>query len=271
MNLSEWIEMSADLEADGLEIYGAFLDSYEDAYIRKIRSTIEAKGMAVPMFCCTHDLVNPDSEIRAMEIESQKKDILTAAALGCKTCRVLSGQRHPSVSIDAGIDTVVSVIRSLLPMARKLNIKLALENHYKDSGWDYPEFAQKEAVFLRIVDSINDEFFGVQYDPANAIVAGSDHIEFFQKVKNRLVSMHASDRNLVPGHTLDELPADGNLGTDPILRHGEVGQGLSDYPRIFSILKEIKYDGWISIEDGENGMDEMKRSIDYLKKIRACL
>lgn len=96
---------------------------------------------------------------------------------------------------------------------------------------------------VSIVNAIDDEFFGVQYDPSNAIMAGSDHIEFLQRIKNRLVSMHAVDRNTVPGHTLDELPEDGDLGVDPILRHGEVGKGLSDYPRIFAILAEINYRG----------------------------
>ncbi len=268
MNLSEWIEMSVQLEAEGLEMYGPFLDSYEEAYLQKIRSAVESKGMIIPMYCCTHDLVNPDPEIWVKQIEAQRKDLQAAATLGCGTCRVLSGQRHPEVSKDDGIASVVSAIQSLLPLAHELNIKLAMENHYKDSSWNYPEFAQKEDVFLRIVNAIDDEFFGVQYDPANAIVAGSDHIEFLQQVKNRLVSLHAADRNIVPGHTLDELPEDGNLGVEPILRHGEVGKGLSDYPRIFAILAEINYQGWISIEDGENGMDEMKRSIDFLKGMR---
>jgi sugar phosphate isomerase/epimerase len=144
-----------------------------------------------------------------------------------------------------------------------------MENHYKDGTWQYPEFAQKQEIFLRIVESIEDPDFGVQYDPSNAIVAGYDPIEFLQQVKERVVSMHASDRYLLPGHALEELAeTDGELGYSPILKHGEVGKGLNDYKRIFSILAEINYQGWISIEDGENGMDEMKRSIEFLKKMR---
>jgi sugar phosphate isomerase/epimerase len=37
---------------------------------------------------------------------------------------------------------------------------------------------------------------------------------------------------------------------------------------IFSILKETQFQGWVSIEDGMNGMDEMKESMLFLKMMR---
>jgi sugar phosphate isomerase/epimerase len=81
--------------------------------------------------------------------------------------------------------------------------------------------------------------------------------------------MHASDRYLVPGTSLAELrQSDGTLGYSPNLRHGVTGQGLNDYDQIFSILSAAGYDGWVSIEDGMNGMDEMKASVDFLKRMR---
>jgi sugar phosphate isomerase/epimerase len=82
--------------------------------------------------------------------------------------------------------------------------------------------------------------------------------------------MHASDRYLVPGTSLEELrQSDGTLGYSPNLLHGVTGEGLNDYDQIFSILAGAGYDGWVSIEDGMNGMDEMKASIDFLKRMRA--
>ncbi|RKY71862.1 MAG: sugar phosphate isomerase/epimerase, partial [Candidatus Latescibacterota bacterium] len=43
---------------------------------------------------------------------------------------------------------------------------------------------------------------------------------------------------------------------------------LNDYDKIFSILKEVNFQGWISIEDGMNGMEEMKESMLFLKRMR---
>jgi sugar phosphate isomerase/epimerase len=81
--------------------------------------------------------------------------------------------------------------------------------------------------------------------------------------------MHASDRYLEPGATLDELrQADGSLGYSPKLKHGETGKGLNDYDTIFRTLAGVGFVGWISVEDGMNGTDELRRSVEFLKRKR---
>jgi sugar phosphate isomerase/epimerase len=110
----------------------------------------------------------------------------------------------------------------------------------------------------------------VQFDPSNAIVAGDDPIALLRAVAARVVSMHASDRYLAEGSTLDDLRQnDGTLGYSPNLRHGVTGKGLNDYHAIFRILAEHDYQGWVSIEDGMNGMDEMAESLAFLRRISA--
>lgn len=198
--------------------------------------------------------------------------IRVAARLGGPgaSCRVLSGQRHPGVSIEQGLAWAAESIGSLLPLAHELGVTLAIENHYKDGFWRYPEFAQKREVFLALVDRIDDRVaFGVQYDPSNAIVAGDDPVDLLEQVVDRVVTMQASDRSLTPGTSLADLrSSDGTLGYSPALQHGVIGQGLNDYPRIFSTLVEHGYDGWISIEDGVNGMPDLIASVEYLRDAR---
>jgi hypothetical protein len=50
------------------------------------------------------------------------------------------------------------------------------------------------------------------------------------------------------------------------LRHGEIGKGLNDYDAIFSELKRKGFDGWISIEDGVDGMEQLERSVAFLRR-----
>ena len=108
MSLFDWIAMSAELRAEGLEIYAGFLQSYEENYLRKVRQAVEKIGLCIPMFCCSPDFTNPDSAVRAREMNLQQKNMEAAAFLGCQTCRVLSGQRHTAVQIEEGITYVVS-------------------------------------------------------------------------------------------------------------------------------------------------------------------
>jgi sugar phosphate isomerase/epimerase len=273
MTVFEWIDRSRSLGAEGLEMYERFFTSLDDSYIDSVGAAIHDAGYAMPMLCCSPDFTNPDPDGRKRAVEFEVQMIRITRRLGGprSCCRVLSGQRYPEVSIEQGLEWVVDCIEQVLPVAREYDVVLGLENHYKDGFWQYPEFAQKQEVFLRLLDAIPDRtHFGVQYDPSNAIVAGDDPVDLLRRVVDRVVSMHASDRYLEPGTTLDELrQGDGTLGYSPNLRHGVTGQGLNDYDQIFSILAAVGYNGWVSIEDGMNGMDEMKESVDFLKRMRA--
>jgi sugar phosphate isomerase/epimerase len=272
MSVFDWIEMARPLGAEGLEMYEGFFTSLDDAYIDSVGEAIAATGCAMPMLCCSPDFTNPDPDARRRAFDHEAEMIRVTRRLGGPraACRILSGQRYPDVPRAQGIEWVVESINALLPIAREYDVVLAMENHYKDGYWLWPEFAQKMDVFLEIVGAIDDRtHFGVQYDPSNAIVAGDDPIELLERVKDRVVTMHASDRYLEPGATLDDLrQTDGTIGYFAKLKHGVTGKGLNDYDRIFAILKSVDYQGWISIEDGMNGMGEMKESIDFLKRMR---
>lgn len=271
MSVFDWIEMAADLPVDGLELYDGFLTRFDEAYLDKVRLALQQRGLDMPMWCTSPDFTQPDVDARRREVERQKRMIDATAFLRGGFCRVLSGQRRPEVSRRQGVKWVVECIRELLAYAGGKKVMLAMENHYKDNYWQQPEFAQQRDVFLEIVEQIDSPWFGVQYDPSNAILAGDDPIQLLERVKHRVVTMHASDRFLKPGHTLDELrKAEDAVGYAAILSHGVVGRGLNDYPSIFRILREVGYDGWVSIEDGVNGLEEIRASADFLRPLMAA-
>ncbi len=268
MSVFDWIGMAADLPIEGLELYDGFLESFDEVYLERVRSALERKPLEMPMLCCSPDFTQPDAGDRRRQVERERRMIDVTFRLGGKFCRVLSGQRRPEVSRAQGVRWVVECITELLDHAAKRNVVLAMENHYKDNYWTHPELAQQRDVFLEIVNQIDTPWFGVQYDPSNAILAGEDPIELLQQVKCRVVTMHASDRFLKPSHSLDELRrVEDSAGYAAVLSHGVVGQGLNDYPRIFQILREAGFEGWISIEDGLGGLEEIRASADFLRPL----
>lgn len=273
MSVFDWIAMARSLDADGLEMYDGFFTSLDNAYLDRLSEALQKANFAMPMLCCSPDFTNPDPDGRKRAVDREAELIRVTRKLGGPraVCRVLSGQRYPEVSRRQGLDWVVECIEQVLPVAREHDIVLGLENHYKDGFWKYPEFAQKQDVFLELVHAIKDrDHFGVQYDPSNALVAGDDPIALLRAVADRVVSMHASDRFLAEGTTLDALrQTDGTLGYSPNLRHGVTGKGLNDYDAIFQILADHYYSGWVSIEDGMNGMDEMAESLAFLRAMSA--
>ena len=271
MSVFDWIEMAKQLDADGLEMYTGFFTSFEDGYLDCVGEAIHNASFSMPMLCCSPDFTAPDSSKRKREIERQAHMIRITKRLGGAraVCRVLSGQRYPEVAWEQGKEWVLQAFTELIPVAKEHNVVLGMENHYKDGFWNYPEFAQKMDRFLGIVESVFErDYFGVQFDPSNAIVAGDDPIELLRHVAARVVSMHASDRYLAEGTSIEELrQTNGTLGYSPNLRHGVTGKGMNDYHTIFQILAQHNYRGWVSIEDGMNGMEEMAESLAFLREM----
>jgi len=254
MTVFEWIDMARGLDADGLEMYELFFTSLDPVYLDSVGDAIRSAGFAMPMLCCSPDFTQPDPDARRRAVDHEARMIEVTRRLGGPgaVCRVLSGQRYPEVGREQGLDWVAECIGALLPVARENEVVLGLENHFKDGFWHYPEFAQQQDVFLDLLERIPERrYFGVQYDPSNAIVAGDDPVELLRRVADRVVSMHASDRFLTPSGEL---------------HHGVTGKGLNDYDAIFRILADAGYSGWISIEDGMNGIDEMRQSLAFLRE-----
>jgi sugar phosphate isomerase/epimerase len=270
MSFVQWIHDAAALGGEGVEHYDGFFRSFAEKDVAPVLRAMEDTRQITAMLCFSPDFTHPDPAERARQVQRQKDAIDLTVRLGARFCRTLSGQRVPGLNRDEGINRTVEGIERSLEYAEKRGVVLCLENHYKDGTWRYPEFAQPEDIFLEILDRIQSPSLGVQYDPSNATVGGYDPIRFLEKVKHRVVTMHASDRYLEPGATLDALKAqDGSAGYAAALKHGETGTGMNDFDTIFQVLADVKFNGWISIEDGMNGLDEIRRSADFLKRKRA--
>jgi sugar phosphate isomerase/epimerase len=273
MSLRQWIDIAASLKVDGVELYFDFLDLKDAGTWPATRRMIEEAGLVMPMLCVSPDFTHPDAAFRRQQVDRQKQMIDMTATLGGQYCRVLSGQRRPEVSRNDGIRYAADSIKACLPHARERGVTLILENHYKDNYWTYPEFAQKTDVFCELVDQIHDPDFGVNYDPSNTILAGEDPLVLLEKVKERVVTMHASDRYLATGTIEDLRKEEDSVGYAKRLRHGEIGKGMNDYDAIFSTLKGAGFGvessrtpAWISIEDGVDGLEQLQRSVHFLRE-----
>lgn len=268
MTVFDWIALARrelkPLGVTGLEMYPGFLQSFEPGYLSEVRAALDEAGFAMPMLCASPDFTAPDPAHRQAEIEKEREMIHVSAALGGTTCRILSGQRRPEVGREQGIAWVVACIEALLPHAEARGVTLTMENHFKDNYWEFPEFAQKMDRFCEIVERVESPWFGVNFDPSNTLLAGEDYLALLERVRHRVVTMHASDRRPLPGAVI--IGAEEGITDYTQLIHGEIGTGLIDFDAIFAILRSVDFDGWVSIEDGVNGIEELKRSAAFLAR-----
>src|SRR3954454_1531716 len=254
MSVFEWIELAGSLGVDGVELYPRFLEAFDSRYLSRVRGAAEARGLALAMMCHSPDFTQPDAGARRREVERTREMLKVTAELGGGHCRVLSGQNRPGLREAEATEWVVESLWALVGDAEAQGVVMCLENHYMDSLWRYPEFAQSAGRYLAILDAVDSPWLKAQYDPSNAIVAGEDQYALLARVLPRVATMHASDRRLRAGQ----------------LEHGVIGEGDNDYDRIFACLAGAGFAGWVSIEDGEGptvaiGMDNLRRSAEFLR------
>jgi len=266
MTLAQWIDLALEIDVDGHEFYAGFLDLADPKRWGDYRKRVEDQGRRIVMMCCSPDFTQPDPALRQREIDKEKAWIDMTRELGADYCRVLSGQSRPELSREEGLQYCVDAIHACLEHAEQAGVTLVLENHYKDNYWLYSEFAQRMELFCELVDRIRSPYFGVNYDPSNTLIAGEDPLELLRRVQDRVVTMHASDRYLAHG-TLEDLKAsEGSAGYARMLQHGEIGKGLNDYDAIFTILAARGFSGWISLEDGVDGLEQLQRSAHFIRR-----
>ena len=147
---------------------------------------------------------------------------------------------------------------------------LCLENHYKVGDWLYAEFAQQEEPFLALLDAVGSPPTSASSTtPRTPSSAASTRSRSSRKSSTGSSRCTRRTGTWCRGRPWRRSAwPTGPVGYPDKLRHGETGKGANDYDAIFRILKSVNFTGWISVEDGMNGLDELARSVQFLKEKR---
>ena len=111
------------------------------------------------------------------------------------------------------------------------------------------------AVILKgILDEANAKAAKVNLDPANFVMcAGQDPVEAVHILKDYIVHTHAKDGIKTGETTYQELP---------------LGQGGVPFVEYLAALRDIGYDGFLTIERecGDDPLKDIKLAYDFLKE-----
>ena len=72
MSLFEWIDLAATLDVDGVEMYPGFFESFEPAYLERVRAHLARVGLEAPMMCASPDFTQTAAEARRAEVERER-------------------------------------------------------------------------------------------------------------------------------------------------------------------------------------------------------
>lgn len=253
----------------------------EDDYCAKKRELLEKNNLQVRAISAhlvgqavldrideRHKLIVPDyvwgdgdpAGVNARAAEELKNTARAAQKLGVDVVNGFTGSSiwhllysFPPVSkemIDDGFKLLAERFNPILDVFAECGVKFALEVHPTEIAFDlYTAERALEALGHR-------EEFGFNFDPSHLIWQGVDPVEFIRAFPDRIFHVHMKDGIVTLDGRSGILGSHIDFGDS---RRGwnfrSLGRGGVNFEEIIRALNDIGYDGPLSVEWEDSGMD----------------
>ncbi len=300
--LAQMVKLTKQFGYDGIEL-ACWGDHFEvdkamsqDDYCSKKRALLDANGLQchaisahlVGQAVCDniderHKLILPDyvwgdgkpEGVNKRAIEELKQTARAAQRFGVSVVNGFTGSSiwhllysFPPVSekmVDAGFKLFAERFNPILDVFGECGVRFALEVHPTEIAFDiYTAQRALEAVGHR-------EEFGFNFDPSHLIWQGIDPVEFIRCFPDRIYHMHVKDAITTLNGKSGILSSHINFG-DP--RRGwdfrSPGRGGVNFEEIIRALNHAKYQGPLSIEWEDSGMNRefgAREACEFTKRL----
>jgi D-psicose/D-tagatose/L-ribulose 3-epimerase len=225
---AEHFPLCARLKQTGFDGVELPLFQGDEAHYKKIGQELKNLGLGcTAVTCCAADTnpVSPDTGVRKKASEHHKWAIGMTAALGATT---LCGPYHSALGVFTGQGPTddekkraVEVLRLAAEEAQKHRVLLGIEYLNR-----FECYLLTTAVDARtLVKQVNHPNFRMMYDTFHANIEEKDITQTILGAADSIVHVHISEND-----------------------RGTPGTGHVHWNETFQALKQIKYDGWLTIE-----------------------
>ncbi len=286
LSMEDMCKTASEMGYDGLEIatwgqIDAHKAATDPAYVQELKDTLakynlqcKALGAHLPGQCvgdlwdprldgfAPTELAGKPEEIRAWAVETMKDIARAAKAMGCDVVTGFMGSAiwkywysFPQTSeemIEAAYQEQVELWTPIFDVFDECGVKFALEVHPTEIAFDY-------WTTKRLLEAFDYRpTLGINFDPSHLIWQGVDPTVFLQDFIERVYHVHIKDTYM----NLDGR--NGILGSHIAfgsMRRGwnfaSPGHGDVDFDKIMRVLNEHDYQGPLSIEWEDSGMERI--------------
>jgi sugar phosphate isomerase/epimerase len=219
-----------------------------DDEVESMLATLRENDIAILGMCGHTNLMTEDGR------ENFRKNLGLAARLGASYVVTGTGETHGDANVIDDDSELVEILRDLSTVAAGHGIKIAVETH----GASYGTGAQ----IKELVGKVGAPNFGLAYDTANVILYGdTPPYDDLQHSADVIVDIHLKDK----------------AGENAEWNFPAIGDGDTDFRRVFSILEEAQCTAPLSIEieftaAGPSSVDEVHdalvRSAQVVRSLR---
>ena len=215
-------------------------DELDAAGRRRLREEMSRLGLEISALCADYGKSYAQARQLGWLIPSMRKvvDLANDLEVSIITTHVGSIPEDPN---DPARAAMAEALDEIGGYAGEKGVKLATETG--------PESPASLAQFLSEVDSPG---LAVNYDPANLVMNGFDHLGGVKILAPWIVHTHAKDAVRYPDGRKQEVP---------------LGEGTVDFPTYLKALREIGFDGYLTVERevGDNPERDIRAAVEFLK------
>ncbi len=193
---------------------------------------------------------SPEARVRQEGIEALVRALEDAKAYGTDTVLLVPGVVTEEVSYDQCWERSTACIREVLPEARRLGVKIAIEN-----VWN--RFLMSPLEAARYIDQFDSPMIGFYFDVGNILAFGWP-AQWIDILGERILRIHIKDYSLSRANT--QGPGAGfNV---------PLGEGENDWPAIMEALRRHYRSDWLTIEhaggDTLEGLQQLEQALDRI-------
>ncbi len=213
----------------------------DDPY--RIKRACEKAGIKLSGLSAHTPLCKPE-----ISTEYLKQSIRFAAECGAPVVNTDEGPKPVWSTEEEDHVLMRYVLKEAAAVAEARGILIGLEPHQ--------QYSQHPDGLDRIYELVDSDAIGINFDTGNSYLSGHDPIEWLEKVKDRLVHLHAKDISVQQSE--DER---GKVTGTPV--GCACGEGVIDWKQVVEICKKLSRDIVFSVECGT--VEQAEQSISHLK------
>ena len=182
--------------------------------------------------------------------EYLKQAVRFAAECGAPVVNTDEGRKQPWTTEDEDYVLMRYVLKEVAAVAETRGILIGIEPHQ--------QYTKHPDGLDRIYELVDSDAIGINFDTGNSYLCGHDPIKWLERVKDRLVHLHAKDISV------EQSDAErGKVSGTPV--GCACGEGVVDWKQVIAICKELPRDIVFSVECGT--IEQAERSVKHLKAL----
>lgn len=241
----EYVEPMVHLGRELLSEAGYFhsVSMFDDPL--RVKRACDEAGIRLSGLSAHSPLCKPE-----IATEYLKQAIRFAAECGAPVVNSDEGPKQPWTTEEEDYGLIRYTLKEAARVAEPRGIYIGIEPHQ--------QYSKHPDGLDRIQRSAESPFVGINFDTGNSFLGGQDPYVWLERVKDRLVHVHAKDISV------QQSDAErGKVTGTPV--GCACGDGVIDWKRVGAILKTAPRDLVLSVECGT--VDQAERSIKHLKSV----